>query len=59
MDRLLRAAGRCALALLLALGALAVLPRAAREAVPDSVVGGAVIVLVAVVGGRRGAGPPR
>ncbi|WP_327168156.1 hypothetical protein [Streptomyces subrutilus] len=52
MDRLLRTVGRCALAFLLALGALALLPRAVRDAVPRTVIGGAVIVLVALVGGR-------
>lgn len=56
---MLRTVGRCALAFLLALGALALLPRAVRDAVPDSVIGGAVIVLVWVLGTRRMAGRSR
>ncbi|MCY0949017.1 MULTISPECIES: hypothetical protein [Streptomyces] len=59
MDRMLRTAGRCALAFLLALGVLALLPSAVRDAVPDSVIGGAVIVLVWVLGARRVAGRSR
>ncbi|MET8752368.1 hypothetical protein ABZW32_20050 [Streptomyces sp. NPDC004667] len=58
MDRLLRAAGRCALAFLLVLGIVALLPRAVREAVPDGVVGGAVLLLGAV-GVRRASRGPR
>ncbi|MEU3775463.1 hypothetical protein AB0F11_20035 [Streptomyces sp. NPDC032472] len=58
MDRLLRMAGRCALAFLLVLGVVALLPRAVQDAVPDSVIGGAVLVLAAV-GARRVAKPPR
>ncbi|WP_411102129.1 hypothetical protein [Streptomyces sp. cmx-4-9] len=45
MDRLLRAAGRYALAFLLVLGIVALLPRTLQDAVPDAVVGGAVLVL--------------
>ncbi|MET9322867.1 hypothetical protein ABZX75_22120 [Streptomyces sp. NPDC003038] len=52
MDRLLRAAGTCALAFLLVLGAVALLPRTMQDAVPDAVVGGAVLVLTAL-GARR------
>ncbi|MCJ1677134.1 hypothetical protein MTF65_07200 [Streptomyces sp. APSN-46.1] len=52
MDRLLRAAGRCALAFLLVLGVVALLPRAVRDAVPRDVIGGAVLVLGAL-GARR------
>ncbi|MEU6864102.1 hypothetical protein ABZ924_12625 [Streptomyces sp. NPDC046876] len=58
MDRLLRMAGCCALAFLLVLGVVALLPRAVQDAVPDSVIGGAVLVLAAV-GARRVAKPPR
>ncbi len=59
MDRLLRAAGRCALAFLLVLGVVAVLPRAVRDAVPDALIGGAVVVVVWILGARRMAGRPR
>ncbi|MBT2539986.1 hypothetical protein J7E99_04495 [Streptomyces sp. ISL-44] len=59
MDRLLRAAGRCALAFLLVLGVVALLPRAVRDAVPDALIGGAVVVVVWVLGARRMAGRPR
>ncbi|MFB7467975.1 hypothetical protein ACFCZ1_31545 [Streptomyces sp. NPDC056224] len=59
MDRLLRAAGRCALAFLLVLGVVALLPRALRDAVPDAVIGGAVLVLGWVLGARPMAGRPR
>ncbi|MEU9144350.1 hypothetical protein [Streptomyces sp. NPDC048349] len=59
MDRLLRAAGRCALAFLLVLGVVALLPRAVRDAVPDALIGGAVVVVVWVLGARRIAGRPR
>ncbi|MFJ8211914.1 hypothetical protein [Streptomyces sp. NPDC096033] len=58
MDRLLLVAGRGALAFLLVLGVVALLPRAVREAVPDTVVGGAVLALGAV-GVRRGSRRPR
>ncbi|MEW1635771.1 hypothetical protein AB0469_17035 [Streptomyces sp. NPDC093801] len=58
MDRLLRVAGRCALAFLLVLGVVALLPRALREAVPHAVVGGAVLALGAT-GVRRGSRRPR
>ncbi|MFD3697170.1 hypothetical protein ACFWUZ_13630 [Streptomyces sp. NPDC058646] len=58
MDRLLRAAGRCALAFLLVLGVVASLPRAVQDAVPDAVIGGAVLVL-GVLGARRVARRPR
>ncbi|WP_162793082.1 MULTISPECIES: hypothetical protein [Streptomyces] len=58
MDRLLRIAGRCALAFLLVLGVVALLPRTVQDAVPDGVVGGAVLVLGAV-GARRAVKPPR
>ncbi|MFG2984709.1 hypothetical protein ACGFYQ_26225 [Streptomyces sp. NPDC048258] len=59
MDRLLRAAGRCALAFLLVLGVVALLPRGLRDAVPDAVIGGAVLVLGWVLGAHRMAGRPR
>ncbi|MGP3686314.1 hypothetical protein ACTVZO_16670 [Streptomyces sp. IBSNAI002] len=59
MDRLLRAAGRCALAFLLVLGVVALLPRAVRDAVPDALIGGAVVVVVWILGARRMAGRPR
>ncbi|MEU9251413.1 hypothetical protein AB0D66_06150 [Streptomyces sp. NPDC048270] len=59
MDRLLRAAGRCALAFLLVLGVVALLPRAVRDAVPDALIGGAVVVVVWILGARRLAGRPR
>ncbi|MFG2878309.1 hypothetical protein ACGFYU_25440 [Streptomyces sp. NPDC048337] len=59
MERLLRAAGRCALAFLLVLGLVALLPRAVRDSVPDAVIGGAVVVVVWVLGARRVAGRPR
>lgn len=59
MDRLLRAAGRCALAFLLVLGVVALLPRAVRDALPDALIGGAVAVVVWILGGRRMAGRPR
>ncbi|MEW2415100.1 hypothetical protein AB0953_15470 [Streptomyces sp. NPDC046866] len=58
MDRLLRMAGRCALAFLLVLGAVALLPRAVQDAVPDAAIGGAVLVLAAV-GAHRVAKRPR
>ncbi|MEU9373181.1 hypothetical protein AB0D94_05340 [Streptomyces sp. NPDC048255] len=58
MDRLLRAAGWCALAFLLVLGVVALLPRAVQDAVPDAVIGGAVLVLGAL-GARRVARRPR
>ncbi|MEU9231381.1 hypothetical protein [Streptomyces subrutilus] len=59
MDRLFRAAGRCALAFLLVLGVVALLPRAVRDAVPDALIGGAVVVVVWILGTRRMAGRPR
>ncbi|MFD0269268.1 hypothetical protein ACFVGY_22270 [Streptomyces sp. NPDC127106] len=59
MDRLLRAAGRCALAFLLVLGVVALLPRAVQEAVPDAVIGGAVLVLGALAAARRMPKRPR
>ncbi|WP_328298862.1 hypothetical protein OG389_14305 [Streptomyces sp. NBC_00435] len=52
MDRLLRAVGGCGLAFLLVLGVVAVLPRGVRDALPDAVIGGAVLVLGAL-GARR------
>ncbi|GHB41368.1 hypothetical protein GCM10010347_08830 [Streptomyces cirratus] len=52
MDTLLRALGRAALAFLLVLGVMALLPAAVREAVPEGVIGGAVLVLGGV-GARR------
>ncbi|MFG2618218.1 hypothetical protein ACGFXC_11385 [Streptomyces sp. NPDC048507] len=58
MDRLLRVAGPCALAFLLVLGVVALLPRGVREALPDAVVGGAVLLLGAL-GVRRGSRGPR
>lgn len=58
MDRLLRAGGWCALAFLLVLGVVAALPRAVRDAVPDAVIGGTVLVL-GVLGARRVAKGPR
>ncbi|NXY99403.1 hypothetical protein HYE82_34535 [Streptomyces sp. BR123] len=59
MDRLLGAVGRCALAFLLVLGVVALLPRAVQEAVPDAVIGGAVLVLGALAAARRGPRRPR
>ncbi len=59
MEKLLRAAGRCALAFLLVLGLVAALPRTVRDAVPDGVIGGGVAVLVWVLGARRMAGRSR
>uniref|UniRef100_A0AAU2JP90 Uncharacterized protein n=1 Tax=Streptomyces sp. NBC_00049 TaxID=2903617 RepID=A0AAU2JP90_9ACTN len=59
MDRLFRAAGRCVLAFLLILGAVAVLPRAVRDSVPNSVIGGAVVLLAGALGSRRPAGRSR
>ncbi|MEU5805770.1 hypothetical protein [Streptomyces sp. NPDC047718] len=59
MERLLRAAGRCALAFLLVLGVVALLPRAVQEAVPDAVIGGAVLVLGALAAARRVPKRPR
>ncbi|MFD4136168.1 hypothetical protein [Streptomyces goshikiensis] len=56
MDRLLRAAGWCGLAFLL--GVVAALPRTVRDGLPDTVIGGAVIVLGAL-GARRVARRPR
>ncbi|MFJ6796507.1 hypothetical protein [Streptomyces sp. NPDC091268] len=58
MDRLLRAAGRCALAFLLVLGLVALLPRAVQDAVPNGMIGGAVLVL-AWLGARRVVKGPR
>jgi hypothetical protein len=58
VDRLLRIAARCALAFLLVLGVVALLPRTVQDAVPDGVIGGAVLVLGAV-GARRAVKPPR
>ncbi|CAL9446095.1 hypothetical protein SUDANB120_02343 [Streptomyces sp. enrichment culture] len=58
MDRLLRIAGRCALAFLLVLGVVALLPRTVQDAVPDGVIGGAVLVLGGL-GARRAVKPPR
>ncbi|MCX5198398.1 hypothetical protein OOK31_31710 [Streptomyces sp. NBC_00249] len=58
MDRMLRIAGRCALAFLLVLGVVALLPRAVRGALPDAVIGGAVLALGAV-GARRVSRRPR
>ncbi|MER7465450.1 hypothetical protein [Streptomyces sp. NPDC097981] len=58
LDGLLRAVGRCVLAFLLVLGVVAVLPRAVQDAVPDGVIGGAVLVLGAL-GARRAVKPPR
>ncbi|MFB6613419.1 hypothetical protein ACFCV9_04235 [Streptomyces sp. NPDC056367] len=59
MDRLIRAAGRCALAFLLVLGVVALLPRSLRDAVPNAVIGGAVLLLVGVSSSRRMARRPR
>ncbi|WP_327132244.1 hypothetical protein OG311_15100 [Streptomyces sp. NBC_01343] len=58
MDRLIRAAGRCVLAFLLVLGVVALLPHAVKDALPDGVIGGAVLVLGAL-GARRVVRPPR
>ncbi|MGW7316737.1 hypothetical protein [Streptomyces sp. NPDC054854] len=58
MDRLLRAAGGFALAFLLVLGTVAVLPRAVRDAVPHAVIGGAVLAL-GTVGAQRFSRRPR
>lgn len=44
--------GGCGLAFLLVLGVVAVLPRGVRDAVPNAVIGGAVLVLGAL-GARR------
>ncbi|MEV7420475.1 hypothetical protein [Streptomyces sp. NPDC089919] len=52
--RLLLGAGGGAVAFLLVLGALSLLPSPVREAVPDPLLGGAVLVLAAV-GAVRGA----
>ncbi|WP_405702741.1 hypothetical protein [Streptomyces sp. NBC_00069] len=46
------------LAFLLVLGVVALLPRAVKDAVPDGVIGGAVLVLGAL-GARRVVKPPR
>ncbi|MGW1762952.1 hypothetical protein ACWCQL_02485 [Streptomyces sp. NPDC002073] len=45
MYRLLLGAGGCALAFFLVLGVVAMLPRSVQDAVPDTVIGGAVLVL--------------
>ncbi|MER7759525.1 hypothetical protein [Streptomyces sp. NPDC097619] len=45
MYRLLLGAGGCAVAFFLVLGVVAMLPPAVQEAVPDTVIGGAVMVL--------------
>ncbi|MEU9030585.1 hypothetical protein AB0D46_24275 [Streptomyces sp. NPDC048383] len=58
MDRLLRVTGGFALAFLLVLGVVAVLPRTVRDAVPHAVIGGAVLLLGAV-GARRMSRRPR
>lgn len=58
LDRLLRAVGGCALAFLLVLGVVALLPPAVQDAVPDTVIGGAVLVLGGL-GARRAVRPPR
>ncbi|MEV7728244.1 hypothetical protein AB0P15_26335 [Streptomyces sp. NPDC087917] len=58
MDRLLRIAGRCALAFLLVLGVVALLPPAVREAVPDAAIGAAVLALGGL-GARRAVRRPR
>lgn len=58
MDRLLRVTGGFALAFLLVLGVVSVLPRAVRDAVPHAVIGGAVLALGAV-GARRISRRPR
>ncbi|MFD7557178.1 MULTISPECIES: hypothetical protein [unclassified Streptomyces] len=55
MDRLIRAAGRCALAFLLVLGVVALLPRSLRDSVPNAVIGATVLLLAGVSGGRRAA----
>ncbi|MCX5075217.1 hypothetical protein ACWGCI_28515 [Streptomyces sp. NPDC054949] len=52
MDRLFRAAGGCALAFLLVLGCVALLPPSVQAAVPDSVIGGIAMVCGAL-GARR------
>ncbi|MFF4322098.1 hypothetical protein [Streptomyces sp. NPDC001568] len=58
MDRLLRVTGGFALAFLLVLGVVAVLPRAVQDAVPHAVIGGSVLVLGAV-GAQRFSRRPR
>lgn len=58
VDRLIRAAGWCALAFLLVLGVVALLPPAVQESVPNTVIGGAVLVL-AGLGARRVVKRPR
>ncbi|CAM5451882.1 hypothetical protein SAVIM338S_02809 [Streptomyces avidinii] len=59
MHRLFRAAGGCVLAFLLVLGVVAVLPHGVRDAVPDPVIGGAVLVLGGLMGARRVVKGPR
>ncbi|MFD9303071.1 hypothetical protein ACFWCB_10410 [Streptomyces sp. NPDC060048] len=57
MDRLLRATAGCGLAFLLVLGVVAALPRGVRDAVPDPVIGGAVLVLGGMGARRVAKGP--
>ncbi|MFJ3924889.1 hypothetical protein [Streptomyces sp. NPDC090022] len=52
MDRLLLGAGGAAVSFLLVLGGVALLPDALRDSVPNSVIGGVVLVL-GVVGALR------
>ncbi|WP_030209307.1 hypothetical protein [Streptomyces sp. NRRL S-87] len=47
-SRLLLGAGGCAVAFLLVLGVMSLLPTSVQEAVPDSVLGGTVMVLGAL-----------
>ncbi|MBW5484735.1 hypothetical protein [Streptomyces bambusae] len=58
---MLLAVGGCGVAFLVVLGAVALLPADVREALPDGLVGGAVLVLgtAVVVGARRAAAPRR
>ncbi|WP_168714090.1 hypothetical protein [Streptomyces sp. A1136] len=58
MDRLFRAARRVAVAFLLVLGVVALLPAPVRDAVPQGLIGAAVLVLGGL-GARRGVRGPR
>ncbi|MFF5444467.1 hypothetical protein [Streptomyces sp. NPDC012888] len=58
MERLFGVLGAWALAFLLVLGFLAVLPAGVQDAVPDAAVGGAVLVL-GLLGARRVVRRPR
>ncbi|MFJ7156593.1 hypothetical protein ACIQUQ_16785 [Streptomyces sp. NPDC101118] len=58
MTRLLLGVGGCAVAFLLVLGLISLLPPTVQDAVPDSVLGGAVLVL-GLAGALRAARRPR